>query len=227
MSWTDQQSIRVIKYLANKFGINTLVETGTYKGINARLHSKNFRRVITVEENTIYYEDAVNNLKDYKRVKIVNSDSSTFLKKLSDKPYVYYLDAHFYDPTRKQKFVVLEELRALKGKKNGIIIIHDFDNGLGHLNYDGQSLNLELIKKDLFNVNPNFHLYTNELSSCDIVKPTIESMEEAGLMVDKDTLGNLEYAWKEPRLTFRGILYCLPSKLTKQEMTELGLKNWK
>ena len=142
---------------------------------------------------------------------------------------LYYLDAHFYDenlPKGRGKFVVLKELKALKNRKNCIIVIHDFDNNLGHITYDKISLDLNLIKKDLFKVNPEFYLYTNELASCDILTTNSQDILSTGLPYNEDILDNLNYAWKEPRLTYRGILYALPFKLDKAEMNALGLREW-
>jgi len=75
-------------------------------------------------------------------------------------------------------------------------------------------------------INKEFFFYTKRLESCDIVKPKLKYIKEAGLKYDWDTLENLKYAWKCPRLTYRGILYCLPFKLTDVELNELGLRKW-
>ena len=126
------------------------------------------------------------------------------------------MDAHFYDPElpKNEKWVILNELKALKNFKRCVITIHDFDNGLGHCTYDGEHLDLPLIKRDLMNVNPSFFLYTNDLASCEIItKPD----EMKGLYPDFETLDNIKYAHSSPRLTYRGILYCVPEKLDIRE----------
>jgi len=223
MSWTDNQAVETIKKLRDIFKIETFLETGTFKGINARLHSFNFEEVITCEKIPEYFKEANRKLTFYSNVLCVHMDSKHFLKnfvrtynehKRKDIVFIY-LDAHFYDKNlpKSKRFQVLDELKELKNFKNCIICIHDFDNGLGHITYDGISLDLDLIKKDLMNVNPNFKLYTNELSTCDIVKPTLKSIKDANLSVDKETLDNLEYTWSSPRLTYRGILYALPKEV--------------
>lgn len=220
MSWTDNKAIKVIKFLRDKFKIDLFIETGTFKGINAELHSKNFKKVYTIERLEEFWEESKKRLDKYDNVITLLGDSSDWLRMFCQGREIYYLDAHFYDPKlpKKKRFVVLDELKALKGNKDCIIIIHDFDNNLGHITYDGISLDLDLIRKDLFNVNPKFHLYTNTLEGCDIRKPK--------WWQDKQTKDNLKYAHKTPRLTYRGILYCLPKKLTKKEMNNLGLRKW-
>jgi len=228
MSWTDKKSIEVINYLKRKYKISTFVETGTYRGINARLHSNNFNYVLTCENDDISYKIAVDNLKHYDNVIIENLDSPKFLNKLALSQYIFYLDAHFYNPKLKKKdrFVVVKELDNMRKFKDSVIIVHDFDNGLGHITYDGIKLDLDLIRQKLKAINKNFYFYTNTLDSCDIVTPNAQDIIYAGLEVDFDTLDNLNYAWTTPRLTYRGILYVLPTKLTNKEMNTLGLRTW-
>lgn len=229
MSWTDKKSIEVINYLKEKAKIKTFVETGTFKGINSRLHSKNFENVITCEVVNANWKKSKDNLKPYKNVVLVKGNSSHFLKRLSLGTYIFYLDAHFYDenlPDGEEKFVVLKELDNLTKFKNSIIIIHDFCNGLGHITYDGIKLDMDLVRSRLNAINKNFYFYTNTLVGCDIVKPHAQDIVDAGLEVDFDTLDNLDYAWTFPRLTYRGFLYCLPFKLTNIELKKLGLRTW-
>ncbi len=214
MSWTDKQSIRVINYLRDKFKIKEFVETGTHKAINATLHSKNFEYVYTCDivDNGIGFSS---------NVFFVQDESYRFLEFFDKKiPVIFYLDAHFYNKKlpKSKRFVVKDELKALKGHAKSIIIIHDFDNNLGHIVYDGISLDMKLLKPYLNKVNPKFHYYTNTLESCDIMK-----VKEA---TTHDMMDNLKYVWSRPVKTYRGILYCLPKALTEKEMKKLGLREW-
>ena len=235
MSWTDKGAVKVIKFLRDKYKITTLVETGAFKGINARLHSKNFNLVITCENNHAYYEEAKENLKydknkpiKYQKVILVNEDSPEFLKKLSLGKYIFYLDAHFYNPDvlEEDRFVVKKELENMKKFKDSVIIIHDFDNGMGHIIYDGISLNMDLLKSRLLKINKDLFFYTNTLEGCEPVKPIADDIRDAGLIVDFDTLDCINYAWLAPKLTYRGYLYCLPTKLNENELNQLGLRKW-
>ena len=235
MSWTDKASIEHIKKIRDKFGVKTFVETGTHVGINVLTHLDNFDFVFSCEKERKLFDISYNKANNYYDNNhtgipgIFNEHSKVFLKwfrelydvdhKTADSIYgeyiIFYLDAHFYDkkrPKGKGKFVVLDELKALKGFDKAIIIIHDFDNNLGHITYDGVSLDMNLVKKDLLKVNPNFKFYTNELSSCDIMK-----LEETS---DKDMKENLKYAWSKPDKTYRGILYCVPKKINIEGLRE-------
>jgi hypothetical protein len=224
MSWTDKKAIEVIKKLRDKFKIDIFIETGTFMGINAQLHSRNFIEVLTCEINEEYYAKAIERLKDNWNVTVYNEDSKSFLNRVKNEKAIFYLDAHFYDKKlpKNKRFVVIDELKTIGKNKKAVIIIHDFDNNLGHITYDGIPLDMKLIKKYLLKINPNFKFYTNTLEGCDIVKPDRVSIFNAGLRPDIETIDNLNYAWKEPRLTYRGILYCVPEKLDKS----FGLREW-
>ena len=223
MSWTDKKSIEQILKLRDELNISTFVETGTFKGINAKFHAQNFKEVLTCELLDEYFKMAKERLKNYKNVHIFKKSSPDFLKwfikeykqqKRTDIVF-FYLDAHFYDPNLPpgQKWVVINELKALKGFKNCIICIHDFDcEGLGHCIYNNEPLGLPLIKEDLMEVNPNFYFYTNTKDFCEIyTKETIANV--TGISLDEDTLDNLRYAWTSEIKAYRGILYAVPKKL--------------
>ena len=227
MSWTDKASIEHIKQIRDIFKTNIFVETGTFKGMNVLVHNDNFNTILSCEINKKYYNIARKKC-DYRNICIYNVDSPKFLKgiKKTYKDYyiIFYLDAHFYDKKRKNKFVVLDELKALKDFDKAIIIIHDFDNNLGHITYDGISLDMMLLKKDLLKVNPKFKFYTNELSSCDII--TEDDLRVDGEIIlktknDKDRYENLKYAWSKPEKTYRGILYCVPKKIKVDGLREI------
>ena len=137
---------------------------------------------------------------------------------------IIFLDAHFYIKgckNNKERFVVLQELEKLKNTKNVILIIHDFDNGLGHITYDGISLDMNLLRKDLLMVNPNFHFYTNELSSCDIVDEKGKDVRKMGLPYDKEMKSTLKFVHSKPVKTFRGLLYCLPKRVKIEGLKEI------
>lgn len=233
MCWVDKGSIKHIKQVGDKFKVKTFVETGTFLGMNITAHSNNFDNLFSCEIVKEYYNKAIDKIHKYwlkNNIKstptILNESSKSFLKwflklhKLNPKEYgkyiIYYLDAHFYDPKLpkgKGKFVVLDELKALKKSKNAIIIIHDFDNNLGHITYDGISLDLKLLKKRLLKINKKFKFYTNTLESCDIMKTTDTK--------DKDMIQNLKYAWSKPDKTYRGLLYCVPKKIKIEGLREI------
>jgi len=223
MSWTDKKSIEQILKIRDKFNISTFIETGTFKGINAKFHAQNFKNILTCELKDEYFKMAEERLKHYNNVHVYKQSSPEFLKwfikayNLEGRQDIVfiYLDAHFYDPTlpSDKKWVVVNELKALAGFKNCVICIHDFDcEGLGHCIYDGEHLGWSLVGKEIIKVNSNFYLYTNTKEFCEIYnKETIANVP--GINLDEDVLDNIQYAWTSEAKTYRGILYAVPEKL--------------
>jgi hypothetical protein len=221
MSWSDVKSLQQIKKLRDHYNIKTFIETGTFHGINAMVHAVDFDKVITIEINKDYYTSALNKLQLFKNVELILGDSPqvlvTLRPRIKEEPCVFiYLDAHFYDSSLppKERWVILRELKALEGTPNGILAIHDFDNGLGHLVYDGIPMDFALLKDFLYNINPGFSYYTNTKNTCDIItKDRVKAGEVLNLVLDEFTADNLDYAWSDEVKTYRGILYCTPTPL--------------
>lgn len=236
MSWIDRTSIENVLKLRDLYEISTYVETGTHFGINARFHAKNFHEVLTCEINHEYISKAKEKLGEIENVEIVNQSSPEFLKGFVEKyrskgredAIFFYLDAHFWSEELKgksgrEKWIALRELDALKGFHNSVLMIHDFDNGLGHLCYEGEHFNFSLLKDGLYNVNPEFYFYTNYLDGgCEIYTPE-RFVAESGMIVDHDTMDNVFFVNSKPRQSFRGILYCTPTQL---DLSNFNLREW-
>ena len=223
MSWTDKMAVNTFRQLQYDFNIHTLVETGTYKGVNAKLQAYNFKIIHTCEIDSKNYVESQKRLLGFSNVFVYNQNSieflATFIHRWTDicMPLIY-LDAHFYDASLPidKRFVVKDELRALEGFRNCIIVIHDYNagSGLGHITYDGIPLGWNVVGELLNKVNPDFCYYTNHRDGCDIVtKEEVEKERILGLSPDSETLDNLNYVWSSPKKTYRGLLYCIPKTL--------------
>ncbi len=227
MCWLDKTSIEQMLKIRDKYNISTFVETGVFKGVNARLHSFHWDKIITCDIMDEYIAIAKDYLKDRSNVTIKKQSSPDFLREFikdykdsgrEDIVFVF-LDAHFFDPNLPpdEKWVVVNELKALKGFDRCVICMHDFDcSGLGHCCYEGEPLGFPLVLDDLRKVNKDFHLYVNKKEFCDIHnEETIYQVPE--LNVNEEVLDNVRYANSCERLTYRGLLYCTPTKLNIDE----------
>ncbi len=224
--WMDKGSVGTTLALRDKFGISSFIETGCYRGLNVHFWGHYFHLVIGVEKSAEFAEVTAKRVVHQGNVQIIRQDSPTYLAWYADlyrtwahhldlpPVSLFYLDAHFYDPdcNPDHRWVVRSELQALRDFPNCIIEIHDFDcGGLGHLVYDGEALNMDLIREDLLGVNPDFHFYGNTRAGCEV--HTLESIVGiAGLVADDDTLETLAYH-NSDRLKYRGILYATPKPL--------------
>jgi hypothetical protein len=84
--------------LANRFNIETFVETGTYRGTTAAWAATHFRSVYTIEQSAEFYEKARLELVQYKNITVLHADSSDGLRELSSKIHsscLFWLDAHW------------------------------------------------------------------------------------------------------------------------------------
>ena len=217
MSWTDKCAMKTINDIRFFYNSSTLVETGTFMGVNAEAHRNNFNKIVTIEINPEFFEKAKKRLSKYKNIEqVLGLSSAVLANRTFDGTPIYYLDAHFYNP-KGPRWVIQKELEALQGhskERDCVIIIHDFNNGLGHCTYDGERLGMNVVGDLLKKVNSNFHYYTNNMDFVDIMKP--------GETKDPVIKDNLTYAWKTPRLTYRGILYATPTELPK----DIKLVKW-
>jgi len=229
MCWIDKESTRQILRIRDKYNSSTFIETGTFVGINVRLYSFYWDEVLSCDICDEYLEIARKYNSDRSNVFIKKQSSYNFLKnfvkeykkqKREDVVFIF-LDAHFYDPdlSPEEKWVVVNELKALKGFKNCVICIHDFDcSGLGHCCYDGQPLGFPLVLEGIRKINPNFYLYVNTKEYCDIYnEKTIKNAKE--FIINDVILDSVKHTNSCDRLTYRGFLYCTP--------TELNLDNFK
>lgn len=224
MSWTDKESLRIMQDLKKEFNIRFFIETGTFKGINAIVHSKDFDYVFTCENNLEYVNISEKKIYNISNVYLFHSESTKFLEVIKnticnkDEVVFIYLDAHFYNPNLPldKRFTVIDELKVLNGMKNCIICIHDFWNDkFTGLTYDNIKLDFELLKMYLEQVNPNFKYYTN--SKCDVYNET--NIKE--LIDDKDALDNIKYANSSIEKRDRGMLYCIPKEVNIDSLVKI------
>ena len=80
MSWTDRIAIKTIKQLRDDFNIIYFVETGTFKGCNALVQSRNFKVLMTCELNEEYFNIAKDKLIKYENIFFSKQSSPEFLE---------------------------------------------------------------------------------------------------------------------------------------------------
>jgi GT2 family glycosyltransferase len=90
---------RLVKSLKKVLPINTLVETGTFRGDTIAELQAYFSKVISIELSEALWAEAVNRFEKYQHVKILKGSSNDKLQELTpalcNEATLYWLDAHW------------------------------------------------------------------------------------------------------------------------------------
>lgn len=145
------------RQLVKDYKIQTVIETGTWRGYTARKLSHFVPSVITIEKDDALFKMALETVRGIQGIALINDDSRNAISLLlgvtkakgwwikPDKPILYYLDAHWGDD-----WPLFEELEIIAANDpRCVIVIHDikvpgkpfkFDT------YNGQALTFELVE---------------------------------------------------------------------------------
>ena len=118
--------------LANLVNASVLVETGTYKGKTTRWAAANFDHVHTIEKAKPFYDRYADELQQVGNITTHFGDSRDALpgivNALADQSAVFWLDGHWSGGVtagENDECPLLDELRAIKHRRNDIIMIDD------------------------------------------------------------------------------------------------------
>ena len=111
-------------HLRDKWGIKSVIETGTFYANTTKWLSQHFEKVYTCEVHGQTYDIAKKQLEGYANVDHTLEGSQTWLPKALAKaegPVLVFLDAHWFENP------LLMELDAIgKSGKRPVTVIHDF-----------------------------------------------------------------------------------------------------
>jgi hypothetical protein len=122
---------RLASDLRDRLGLERAVETGTYRGLTARVLGAIFENVVTIELSLALYERATKKLADLDNVKAVQGNSADVLGELAggDEATLYYLDGHWSGGVTEgtqDECPLLEELAAIgRGNPDDCLVIDD------------------------------------------------------------------------------------------------------
>lgn len=137
--------------LKNVFNIDTVVETGTYRGDTTIFLCEHFKNVYSIEVRRDNYEFALNKLRFLKlSPNLIWGKSEDVLKsiivnnKITDRS-IFFLDAHWYECPLQRELEIIAECNI-----KPIIVIHDFvvpySKTLGYDEYNDQPFTYEWLK---------------------------------------------------------------------------------
>ncbi len=123
---------QVVRAYAAQFGLQTLVETGTFKGDMIHAVEREFKEVHSIELGRDLYEEAGRRFAGLSHVHLHHGDSATMLPEVLQKlhsPALFWLDGHFSKgiTARGAKDTpIIEELEAIcRHKAKGHVILID------------------------------------------------------------------------------------------------------
>jgi len=114
----------VVIKIASHFGIDTFVETGTYKAATAVWASKHFEQVFTIEAAQPFYQEAVKLYSYIEHIHFIHGHSTESLCTLVDafeqesRRATFWLDAHWSGGEtygEQDECPLLEELKIILG----------------------------------------------------------------------------------------------------------------
>jgi hypothetical protein len=124
----------ILREHADRYGLDTLVETGTFRGGTIEALRDRFRRIYSIELDDALYEEASARFARVPNVTILHGDSALMLPKvLTDlgEPALFWLDGHYSGPgTAKaaaHQTPIVPEIRAVLAHAvaNHVILVDD------------------------------------------------------------------------------------------------------
>ena len=126
---------RLVKEIARRFSLKTLIETGTYKGDMVAAVLNSFDTIYSIELHQPFFEAAQERFAAEPKVQIVRGDSTSQLRDLLkglDQPALFWLDAHGGDSAKvdgvEESAPVLAEVTAIldhSGAGEHVILVDD------------------------------------------------------------------------------------------------------
>lgn len=138
-----------------KYGVTTLVETGTYLGEMVEAQKARFKKVFSIELSTDLYKKALRRFKNDSNVFIVQGDSGKVLPEILpkiDESAIFWLDGHYsagITAKGEKDCPIFEELNAIfsSNKLNHILLIDDARLFIGKGDYPTVANLTEFIQK--------------------------------------------------------------------------------
>ena len=123
----------VVRMYGKRFGLHTLVETGTYQAEMVTAQQKNFQRIVSIEldQDLVHRADAL--FAGMSHISILQGDSSQILPGVVAEitaPCVFWLDAHYSGGITARGILdtpIVQELEILFSRRNNrdVILIDD------------------------------------------------------------------------------------------------------
>ncbi len=167
-----EEKAMILKKIAKRYGLRTLIETGTYLGEMLESTKDYFDNIVSIEFDRKLFEEAQKKFARYPKIRIVHGDSGEKLPEIVaniKEPALFWLDAHYSGNGTGKSLLetpIIKELDTIflnKSGKNVILIddarcfdgTHDYPT-IQEINekingYGGYSLS---VKRDIIRIEP-------------------------------------------------------------------------
>lgn len=120
----------IVRSYAMDYGLDTLVETGTYLGTMVEAQRKYFKQIYSIELSKDLHARAVKRFKKYDHIHLIQGDSSHALSMIDlTGPALFWLDGHYSGGITAhgdKECPILEELEHIeKSPFDNVILIDD------------------------------------------------------------------------------------------------------
>jgi hypothetical protein len=162
-----------IKEYGKRYGIKTLIETGTYFGDMVEAQRGNFEKIFSIELSGDLWKKACERFINQPKIKILQGDSGVVLHKIMpemNRPAVFWLDGHFSaGVTAKgdKECPIYEELDAIFGysHQDHVLLIDDARCFVG----EGDYPTIEALSGYIRSKNPKYQIQVKD----DIIRGTV------------------------------------------------------
>lgn len=165
---------RTLKEYAERFQLDTLVETGTYKGEMVFAMKRSFQRIFSIELDPLLCEQAQQRFTSSSHITISQGNSATILPEILAQitaPSLFWLDAHFSGGVTARGDLdtpIIQELKLILDHpiKEHVILIDDAREFVGQNDYP----KLDTLETIISKKRPEWVL-ENKNDMCRIYKP--------------------------------------------------------
>jgi hypothetical protein len=129
----------IVKEYQRRFGLHTLVETGTFAGEMIAAVASCFDRIVSIELDPTWHARAVERFRGVKHVTLLQGDSGTKLPEVLATlagPALFWLDAHYSGPVTARGALdspIVQELAAIRAHPvaGHVVLIDDMRDFTG------------------------------------------------------------------------------------------------
>ena len=157
---------RVVQAAARRYGLNTLVETGTFRGDMIHACRRHFQQIYSIELDANLHAQAQRRFAGQPAIALLQGDSEQMLPMVLERlnePALFWLDAHYSGGVTARGPIdtpIVRELRAVLSHhmRGHVVLIDDAHEFVGRNDYP----TLEEVGAAVANLRPEYSVAAND-----------------------------------------------------------------